>query len=541
MDSVTAFTPDIRTLAVLIGSVALLASLVFSGLWLQGTGGRASGYWALGHAFGMGGFFLVGLRGVVPDLLSILLANPAILAAALLIVKGLRQLLGQPFPDRLAAAGLAAATLVLAYYTYLRPDLSVRTLTVSGLGAAILLGGSLTLLRLPAAQRRWGHSLIATAFAAVAAVQLLRFADTLHQPMGNRLMEASAIHGYSMAVVLVGLVSWTLGFFWLLTLRLRRDLEAEVTVRRGREQTLRESEQRFRAIFDDSATGIALADPEDRILLANQAFGRLLQRAPTALTGQRLTDLARTADDTGSGRLRDHLRRTGEDPFRLEASFVQGNGGTLWVELGVSAVRGEDSRLLHFVAVAHDIGARKARQHELEQQAAYDPLTGALNRRRFGELLEREQDRVDRYGTAASLIMMDIDHFKTVNDTRGHAAGDGVLQGLTGLIRDRLRQTDALARWGGEEFLVLLPETGVGGALALAEELRRTVAGHAFDGQLSITISVGVAALRSGEAVGDLLQRTDATLYAAKSAGRDRVEPDPQAAPAERTDSRRGG
>lgn len=158
-----------------------------------------------------------------------------------------------------------------------------------------------------------------------------------------------------------------------------------------------------------------------------------------------------------------------------------------------------------------------------------DPLTGLANRRHFRAVLEREIDRVTRSGEAALLLMLDIDHFKTINDTWGHPTGDRVLVALAETLREALRTQDVVGRFGGEEFLLVLPATDLTGAWALAERIRRHV-----DEAVSVStergeairfnVSIGVAALGEEEHFAQLLARADRALYAAKAGGRNRVE-----------------
>lgn len=160
----------------------------------------------------------------------------------------------------------------------------------------------------------------------------------------------------------------------------------------------------------------------------------------------------------------------------------------------------------------------------LEEMATTDALTGVLNRRRFYELLDDELQRAARYDERFSLIMLDIDHFKRVNDTFGHAVGDAVLKSLAGVVQVALRANDSLSRWGGEEFVVLAPETGREEALRLAERLRERVSDEAFPAAGTVTVSLGVAEHRHGESGDALLNRVDEALYRAKENGRDRCE-----------------
>ena len=160
--------------------------------------------------------------------------------------------------------------------------------------------------------------------------------------------------------------------------------------------------------------------------------------------------------------------------------------------------------------------------------ASTDPLTGLLNRRRFLEQAESEFLRSQRYRHELAAVMLDIDHFKAINDTHGHFVGDQVLIALSRAAENLLRDIDILCRWGGEEFVILMPETPLAGAAILAERLRELLARLAVDtdaGTLRFTISAGVAARGECDAgLTDILQRADTALYAAKEHGRNRIQ-----------------
>jgi diguanylate cyclase (GGDEF)-like protein len=163
----------------------------------------------------------------------------------------------------------------------------------------------------------------------------------------------------------------------------------------------------------------------------------------------------------------------------------------------------------------------------LDRLARVDPLTGCANRRHFQERLEIELERARRYGRDCSLLVIDIDLFKKVNDIHGHAAGDEALRHFVRIVRGQLRNQDELGRMGGEEFTVLLPEAGLAGAVAVAERIRCAIeaAPAQFeDARIPLTASIGVACRKSpAEPADALVQRADKALYAAKSGGRNRV------------------
>ncbi|HOL38419.1 MAG TPA: GGDEF domain-containing protein [Rubrivivax sp.] len=190
-----------------------------------------------------------------------------------------------------------------------------------------------------------------------------------------------------------------------------------------------------------------------------------------------------------------------------------------------------DGALAEVFASFEDISERLELARELRRQACTDELTGVANRRRFMERLQAEHERLLRHPhLQCALLALDIDHFKQVNDTHGHAAGDAVLVEVARAMRLATRQQDLVARWGGEEFMILLPDTGRAEATALAQRLRRQVQSARIAhgaGVLGVTVSIGVGALSSADdALEHVLRRADRALYRAKSAGRNAVAAD---------------
>lgn len=163
-------------------------------------------------------------------------------------------------------------------------------------------------------------------------------------------------------------------------------------------------------------------------------------------------------------------------------------------------------------------------EEELIRHSQEDHLTGLLNRRRIMQLLEHEVRRALRYGTTFSIILMDVDHFKAVNDQFGHQAGDTVLEMIAEVIKTGVRAPDHVGRWGGEEFLIILPETDIGGGFSLAEKLRTRLQSAYFGEFGHRTASFGVTAFEGDDDISAIVARADAGMYAAKRGGRNRVE-----------------
>jgi two-component system cell cycle response regulator len=240
---------------------------------------------------------------------------------------------------------------------------------------------------------------------------------------------------------------------------------------------------------------------------------RLWEREGTQVAIRSLIALPFTLDRVQAGVF--FLRRTEGEPA-----------------LTVEDVEFADAVIKAAVAViqrARALETTRADNVRLETLAHTDPLTQVLNRRALAARLASELDRARRYDSVVTLLMVDLDHFKRVNDTHGHLVGDDVLREMAALLRHEARSVDLVARYGGEEFSVVLPQTGEEGAVAFAERLRERIASHPFHTSgrtpLSLTASIGVATFPSHrvESVDDLFARADAALYRAKADGRDRV------------------
>jgi len=177
----------------------------------------------------------------------------------------------------------------------------------------------------------------------------------------------------------------------------------------------------------------------------------------------------------------------------------------------------------YFVASVKDITKEVKLQKELKNLAMRDSLTGIYNRHKVNEIIDEEIIRQSRYNNSFALLMLDIDHFKSVNDNYGHGVGDIILQELSNLVVKNIRKSDKFARWGGEEFLIILPQTTAEGAFKYAQKLVDVIATYEFSEVSKLTISVGVSIYREGESKTEFLKRTDEALYIAKEKGRNRV------------------
>ncbi|WP_337062243.1 diguanylate cyclase [Kineococcus sp. G2] len=289
-------------------------------------------------------------------------------------------------------------------------------------------------------------------------------------------------------------------------------------------------------VVDTLGDGVLVVDEQDRVVDANPAAAALLERLghPPVTAGDALADATGPALAAAVG--------TGEGERVVQV-------GALSLDVRVRRIHDPRGNALGRVAVLRDVTAQREQQRALEdanaqlrqhvetierlradlaEEAARDPLTGLRNRRRFVDDLAERLGGAAGGGRPLALVLLDVDHFKAVNDTHGHAVGDAVLVAVAAVLREHARAEDVV-RYGGEEFVVVLPGLDAAAAAARAEELRTAcarlrVGGGGPDGDVRVTISAGVAACpEHGPAPDDLLLAADRALYAAKAGGRDRV------------------
>tara|TARA_B100000963_G_scaffold356909_1_gene378007 strand:- start:439 stop:1104 length:666 start_codon:yes stop_codon:yes gene_type:complete len=202
-------------------------------------------------------------------------------------------------------------------------------------------------------------------------------------------------------------------------------------------------------------------------------------------------------------------------------------GKEYWIDLSILPLRDNNGNVTHFASIQRDITEQKNLERKLQVLCRTDPLTTAANRRAFNEILSQEFSRFKRSQKEYALIMIDIDHFKSVNDEYGHAVGDQVLIEVTERCKDNLRYHDIVARLGGEEFCVLLPYTNAKYAEGIAERLRGKIESMPIiseGSRITVTVSVGISLVCSDDSDGhDAMQRADQKLLEAKKNGRNQV------------------
>lgn len=326
-------------------------------------------------------------------------------------------------------------------------------------------------------------------------------------------------------------------------------LQIEMGIRVRVEESLRKSEERYRLIADRASDIIWTMDAGGRLTYVSPSVAKLLGYTPTELVRQTLTDMFTPSSlavfqEVFQNSLARVEAGLSVEPFRGELEQPRKDGSTVWTEAATNGLYNTDGQFAGFVGITRDITERRRLEAELRQArdaaetanlalqaaneelshlATTDTLTGVWNRRHFEEVVEVEIARAQRYGEPLSLLIFDIDHFKWINDKHGHLAGDRVLVEVTQLVRGKLRVADLLARWGGEEFVVVMPHCGITEAACLADKLRALMADETFTEVGTVTSSFGVAEWSPEETLGVWFKRADEALYRAKQAGRNRV------------------
>jgi diguanylate cyclase (GGDEF)-like protein/PAS domain S-box-containing protein len=304
----------------------------------------------------------------------------------------------------------------------------------------------------------------------------------------------------------------------------------DVTDIREAENTIRRRDRQLVTLMDN-LPGMAyrcLYDEHWTMKFVSSGCRDLTGYDPDELLDNRVVSWASLIGDDENDRLVREVETAigSAEPFSLEYPVERKDGGKVWVwERGRAVAEGDD---LVLEGIIIDITDRKALEEELSEMATRDALTGLLDRREATRLLEEEILRARRYQRSLALLWIDLDHFKQVNDQFGHAAGDTVLCGFSELLSSRVRQVDLISRFGGEEFVVVLPEMDLSEAQQSAERLRQLVSSspQKLDNgrSVNLTMSVGVAIFPDhGADASALIAAADQAMYHAKAAGRDRV------------------
>jgi diguanylate cyclase (GGDEF)-like protein/PAS domain S-box-containing protein len=308
-------------------------------------------------------------------------------------------------------------------------------------------------------------------------------------------------------------------------------ISRDITERKQIEIALFEAEQRFRAAFEHAPIGVCLlsVDPSNprRLVQVNPALAEILGRSVEELTGRPLSSWTHPEDYAGIDTRLSELTEGPSGHVEFETRFMHRNGHPVWVLISAALLTVSDGEPTLAVTHVIDISDRKRSEDQLQHLADHDALTGLFNRRRFTEELGQALQQAKRFGDEGAVLFLDLDGFKFVNDTLGHAAGDELIACVAGLLRRAVRETDTLARMGGDEFAILLARCDETAAVLVAEKLlallrRENLSGrknrHAFvSGSLGIAVFGADAEVTADE----LVVEADIAMYDAKAAGKD--------------------
>jgi len=335
-------------------------------------------------------------------------------------------------------------------------------------------------------------------------------------------------YNYSWIMSVLVIVSMVVGFARLIRVlshevtaivdtleKSQKDLERDIYERKLAEESL----SQYKVLFDNIPDLAYICDDKGNIIYVNRVFKSLSGFSPKEFIGRSFAPLF---DDQNLKQAQQHYQETLKgNNQKFELRFKK--TGVL-CEYHNFPISDNTGKIIGIAGISRDITERKSIEEEFKKLATTDRLTQAYNRIKFESLLETEMERAKRYNEKLAMIMLDIDHFKEINDTYGHLYGDRVLKSVAKILRHHMRKVNHLVRWGGEEFLIIAPETDLEGAEILAERIREEIHSNVHENGVTITASLGVAGYQIDNTEDEFIHNVDQALYRAKRNGRNRVE-----------------
>ena len=516
---------DMRTL--LAGNVVcLLICVIFMGVAWRYSHGRfpATGYWLRSLVMAFVGTLLLALRGLIPDFLSIMLPVALVVVGMIHLRIGLERYLGKERRRRSDYVLLAACLLIHGYFAYVEPSIPFRAANYALFLLLVSAQCAWLMLFRVDPDKRFGTTLVGAVMIGYVILNVGRLVFCFLVPPSNDFFEVGMYDAALYLTYQVLNVALTCSLVLMVNRRLHAELENDVRRLVRSEIATRMSEERLARAELAAKSGNWELSLDSGLIVGSAGAAKVYGVSADCL----------------------HIAAIRAIPLpeyrpRLDAALADLiRGGVPYdVEFRIQAVDTGEIKDVHSIAtfdratrtvfgVIQDVTDRKNVERELERLAQVDPLTGVFSRRHFMALAEKELARTSRYGGPLSVLMLDVDHFKKVNDTHGHQVGDRVLNTLGEVFCGILREVDMVGRIGGEEFAMVLPATSVGQAGEVAERLRRAVERREIALErglpLYVTVSIGVASLAAaGVNIDTLMGRADQALYEAKNQGRNRV------------------
>lgn len=274
--------------------------------------------------------------------------------------------------------------------------------------------------------------------------------------------------------------------------------------------------------LNDSSDCVIITDSENKIVFVNTGFESLTGYLENEVVGKHPSIL--WSDISPEQIIEPELRLSNSlFHFQTQRPNKRKNGTLFYVDQSVTHIRDDSSNVSHYVSFSKDSTDRLLKEHTLKDLASKDPLTELLNRRAGEQLLIQYDDHRKHHGKPVCLIILDIDNFKKINDTFGHVIGDEVLKTISRTLENEARSSDNVIRWGGEEFLIIVPHITLKEALVLTERIRKNICNQVINEVGQVTASFGIAELLNSETTASLINRADKALYKAKLSGKNCV------------------
>ena len=489
-------------------------AIAATALWKISRPMPAPVFWMIGAWSLVLGVLLFGVFVLTRSPVINVVSNMLQLCGEALFVLGVFRFIGRPIPYWILPVSVAIVGGMNVHY-WMTSGNSDLLMTVYSIVAGLLpVQAVFLLLRLKDdPSTRPARVLVGVCLALYSAVTFLRAwfawdAFASGQPYTQPYESFSYLLPYNF-----GIPALVMGFIGMTLMTMQRILaESRTNAERAKENTLR-----FERLLNVSSAGVAVLR-DGRICDANQQLESLF-----GLTREQILDSEFAL--FFKKRERELLTRSMQaaDGALIDIDVRRKDGGILNTELRVLPLLGDSG---DYVAEIRDVSHRRTLEDELKRLATTDPLTGVLNRRSFNSLFSRALQRSTRHNVPMCLAMLDLDHFKRVNDLHGHQAGDEALRLFSQYCEREARSTDVFARVGGEEFVLLLTDTPIEGALSILQRLFRGVASLRLEGSngyFSIELSAGLAEFEEGDNLDSLMKRADRALYNAKAQGRNRI------------------
>jgi diguanylate cyclase (GGDEF)-like protein/PAS domain S-box-containing protein len=504
---------DERTMTVVVAAVNVLLALALVAQYRNSRSYPGFGWWAVGQSLVAVSFLLNNLRsGSFAGRLAVPVWQVCVIAGFTLVYIGVLRFFGRRERRGPLLALLVFVGCWASLFTFALDRLTLRAVGLYGSAAVLLAAMAIATwrYRLPAVRRSAGF--LALVFAATGAIYgSLAMVSALRFGADDQIYTPSLIYSAAYLAVIGGPILWVIGLISMVNER----LQAEV---------VRDAED-MRTVFDTLPDCAILSRLDDGIVVGvNEGFTRITGYQREEALGRSLSDFTKWRDEGDDKALADLLTDAGACE-NMPTLVRRADGSTVECLLTARTVRLRSE--LHVISLTRDVTDQRVLEARLVHEATTDPLTDVANHREFLDQIEREFSRSLRTSHPFSVAVLDLDHFKELNDGYGHAAGDAALIDFTTFVHSCIREVDILGRMGGDEFGLLLPHADDHQALDVVDRVRREWVVHtrlATDRPRDTTFSAGIATIRGpSDSVDGLLVRADTALYEAKAAGRNRV------------------